>query len=91
MAATGGTFTASRHHLRSADIAGEFMLNALRLNDGFSLQQFAARTGLCATRLEDNLLRFTQLGLLEVDGERVRASEQGRRFLDSVIAGFFPD
>ena len=91
MAATAGLFTATRTELTAADITGEFMLNALRLNDGFSLAQFSAHTGQEAAVLEHRLQDFQQRGLLIVDGQRVSASELGRRFLDSVIAGFFPD
>ena len=91
MAATAGLFTATRTELTAADITGEFMLNALRLNDGFSLAQFSAHTGQGVAVLEHRLQDFQRRGLLIVDGERVSASGLGRRFLDSVIAGFFPD
>lgn len=90
MAATRETITASRRKLTPADITGEFMLNALRLNNGFTLPQFCAYTGQDAALLEDKLQHFQQRGLLELESGRVRASELGRRFLDSVVAGFFP-
>ena len=89
--ATGpGDFTASSRTLRPEEIIGEFMLNALRLNKGFTLEQFAARTGFDAACLEPQLASLYQRGLLEQPGNRVQASETGRRFLDNVIAEFFP-
>ena len=91
LAAAGGEFTANRRELAPADITGEFMLNALRLNEGFSLAQFSARTGQDPSWLAERLRHFQQRGLLEMEDGRVRASELGRRFLDTVIAGFFPD
>jgi len=91
LAAAPGAFTASRRELDRAEIAGEFMLNALRLNEGFTLGQFTAYTGLDAAILLKRLDDYRQRGLLEVQGEQVRASALGRRFLDSVIAGFLPD
>ncbi|MCP5128274.1 MAG: radical SAM family heme chaperone HemW [Pseudomonadales bacterium] len=99
MAASPGSFTASRHHLTAPDITGEFMLNALRLNGGFDLALFSARTGQDPAILEDRVRHFQRLGLLELEGEpraqpharRIRASALGRRFLDSIVAGFFPD
>ena len=91
MAAAGKAFTARRHELADADRAGEFMLNALRLNEGFSLAQFSARTGLDPGAVNATLQRLEQRGLLESAGEWIRASDLGRRFLDSVIAEFFPD
>jgi oxygen-independent coproporphyrinogen-3 oxidase len=91
MAAAGETFTARRHELSAADRSGEFMLNALRLNEGFSMSRFSARTGLDPAAISATVQRLEQRGLLESVGEQIRASELGRRFLDSVIAEFFPD
>ena len=89
--ATGpGDFTASRRTLQPEEIIGEFMLNALRLNEGFTLEQLSARTGFDAGSLEPQLTSLCQRGLLEQAGNRVQASETGRRFLDNVIAEFFP-
>ena len=67
------------------------MLNALRLSEGFSLDQFSARTGQDADGIKATLQSLAQRGLLETEGEQIRASELGRRFLDTVIAEFFPD
>jgi putative oxygen-independent coproporphyrinogen III oxidase len=91
LAAGPGEFTASRRVLDAGEVTGEFMLNALRLNDGFALDQFTARTGIDAGKLIPQLESLSQRGLLEQEGSRVRATEVGRRFLDSVIAEFFPD
>ena len=65
------------------------MMNALRLNDGFTMPQFLSRTGLGAEALAPNLDLLCQRGLLECDGDRVKATDLGRRFLDSVIGEFF--
>jgi oxygen-independent coproporphyrinogen-3 oxidase len=91
MAAAGETFTARRHELSAADRSGEFMLNALRLNEGFSMSRFSARTGLDPAAISATVQRLEQRGLLESGRGQIRASELGRRFLDSVIAEFFPD
>jgi oxygen-independent coproporphyrinogen-3 oxidase len=91
LAAHSGGFTASGHLLSPEDARGEFMLNALRLNDGFTREQFTVRTGLDAAILEDALQRFEREGLLHVEGEQIKTTELGRRFLDTVVAGFFPD
>jgi putative oxygen-independent coproporphyrinogen III oxidase len=91
LAAEGGGFTASRQLLTPDDATGEFMLNALRLNDGFTREQFTARTGQDASVLEDTLQRFQREGLMDIAGAQVKASDLGRRFLDTVVAGFFPD
>jgi len=84
-------FMGSMRTLDQGEIFGEFMLNALRLNAGFSLQQFVARTGLDSALLEPRVHSLYQRKLLEREGDMIRATPMGRRFLDSVIAEFFPD
>ena len=68
----------------------EFMLNALRLNAGFPLADFAARTGIALADIELALDQARARGWIEVEREHVRASELGRRFLNDVIASFLP-
>ncbi len=89
--ATAGIFTASTRRLAFADTVGEFMLNALRLNQGFTRQLFEIRTGLDLAVIEPRLLQLRERELMECDDRGFRASALGRRFLDSVIAEFFPD
>jgi putative oxygen-independent coproporphyrinogen III oxidase len=90
MSADPGKFVASSRTLDRGEIAGEFMMNALRLNNGFALQQFGSRTGLNCAQLEPQLDSLCLRGMLVRDGDVVRATETGRRFLDSVVAEFFP-
>ena len=82
-------YIASRRELHKSEIVGEFMLNALRLNDGFTMHQFAARTGLSTQELEPPLESLCERELLVRESDRIQATETGRRFLDSVIAEFF--
>ena len=66
----------------------DYMLNALRLNAGFALGDFEARTGLSrdsiAARLDDGIAK----GWLEREAERIAPTEFGRRFLNDVMAAF---
>jgi oxygen-independent coproporphyrinogen-3 oxidase len=89
MAAAPGNFVGSRHTLEHNDIAGEFMMNALRLNDGFTLPQFAARTGLQAESVAPQVQLLCERGLLTCDADIVKTTELGRRFLDDVVGMFF--
>lgn len=91
MSAGPGNFVGSRRTVEHSDIVGEFMMNALRLNDGFMLPQFVARTGLDAVSFAPQLQSLCERELLVLDGDVIRATEVGRRFLDSVIAEFFLD
>ena len=69
----------------------EFMLNALRLNAGFAFADFEARTGLPRSTIAAQLAAAQTRGWLEVEDERIRATELGWRFLNDVIASFLPE
>jgi oxygen-independent coproporphyrinogen-3 oxidase len=76
--------------LEEGEITGEFMLNALRLNSGFSLTDFTARTGLPKSNLQPQLDQLQDKSLLQLNDGQVCATELGRRHLDTVVAEFFP-
>ena len=69
----------------------EFMLNALRLVDGFSLLDFEARTGLGRSAIAGPLATAGAKGWLTTAGEHVRPTELGRRFTNDVVALFLPE
>ena len=72
-----------------ADVLFEFMLNALRLVDGFSEAEFEAGTGLPAARLAAETEAAVARGLLERNGEgHWRPTALGRRFLNDLQAEF---
>ena len=62
----------------------EFMLNALRLTEGFPVNLFAERTGLAITTIAETLDRAEQKGLLFRDHQVIRATDLGRRFLNDL-------
>lgn len=66
----------------------EFMLNALRLVDGFSLTGFEASTGVPRSAIQPQLQRALQKQWLVVDGDSVRPTPLGRRFTNDVIELF---
>ena len=66
----------------------EFMLNALRLNEGFSVDDFEQRTGLSIDALTEPFAAARERGMLESTAAGWRASEFGRRFLNDLQAGF---
>ena len=71
-----------------ADLAGEYMMNALRLADGFEMARFTERTGLAATSIGAVLDQAARRGLITHDVVRVRPTELGRRFLNDLLAMF---
>jgi non-canonical purine NTP pyrophosphatase (RdgB/HAM1 family) len=86
--AARGDFVASRADIAAADLPGEFMMNALRLSDGFPLPLFAERTGLSPTVWENPALAGRREGLLEVADGWVRPTAAGRRFLNRLLQYF---
>jgi putative oxygen-independent coproporphyrinogen III oxidase len=76
--------------LDRGDRAFEFMMNALRLNAGFDLALFTARTGLAASALSIGLEAALCRGLIERDLHHVRPTARGRRFLNDLLQLFLP-
>lgn len=66
----------------------EFMMNALRLHDGFSPDLFQQRTGLPLITIRDKLQDAVQQGLLEHQETRIRPTLKGRRFLNNLLEMF---
>jgi oxygen-independent coproporphyrinogen-3 oxidase len=66
----------------------DYMLNALRLVEGFGLADFEARTGLSRAVIAAKLGLARDRGWLEVDDARVVPTELGRRFTNDVISLF---
>ncbi|MGE5471720.1 MAG: radical SAM family heme chaperone HemW [Bacteroidota bacterium] len=66
----------------------EFMMNALRLADGFPPSLFEARTSRPLSRILPQLKAAAAEGLLDVGPERIRPTAQGRRFLNVLLERF---
>ena len=79
----GGEQQLSRH-----DAAAEFMLNALRLVDGFPSPLFQERAGLPISACEPELTQAENQGLIEWDARTIRPTPQGRRFLNNLLELF---
>ena len=82
---------AAENIVSPADLPFEFMLNALRLIEGFPPALFEERTGLSFTILEKQLQKAEEKGLLERDWKRVRPTARGQRFLNELLARFLAD
>jgi oxygen-independent coproporphyrinogen-3 oxidase len=66
----------------------EFMMNHLRLLDGFELSDFQSRTGLEWCVVESTVASLDSQSLLECKGQKCRLTPRGRLFLDTVVASF---
>jgi SSS family solute:Na+ symporter len=89
MAAAGDATALEGEEVVPADrLPFEYMLNALRLVDGFALADFAARTGLPPSTVAARIDLARQHGWLAQEGDRVRPTALGQRFANDVVALF---
>ena len=77
--------------IERADLVFEFMMNALRLPEGFPVSSFAERTGLQIALAEKPLAEAEARGLIVRDHERIRPTDLGQRFLNDLLQLFLPD
>ncbi len=80
----------NRRRTSPDEIVFEFMLNALRLVEGFDPDLFQAHTGLPITSIAPTLEQARTRGLIE-DGSPIRPTALGRRHLDELLLSFVPD
>jgi oxygen-independent coproporphyrinogen-3 oxidase len=83
-AARNGNPVQEEHEIARADMGFEFMLNTLRLTEGFSPNLFGERTGMGINAIEGMLNAAEAKGLLYRDYKVIRPTELGRRFLNDL-------
>lgn len=83
-----GGGTGERHFVPIADLPFEFMLNALRLNEGFPSSCFESRTGLPAEAISVPMRAAEARGLVEPTHNGWKPTDLGRRFLNDLQTGF---
>ncbi len=76
------------HEVLHNDIAFEFMMNALRLNEGFDSALFTERTSLPLLSIRHELAEAERRGLLFQDHKKIAPTESGRRFLNDLLQVF---
>lgn len=74
--------------IEADELPFEFMMNALRLNDGVEAEYYAQRTGLNLDSLAETLDSLRSRKLMVDDAMRLACTEQGHVFLNSVLEEF---
>lgn len=87
--AARGDFISTRADI--ADLAGEFMMNALRLTAGFHPRLFTERTGLPLAQVQESVLAARREGLLETAADCIRPTLRGQRFLNALLQRFLAE
>jgi oxygen-independent coproporphyrinogen-3 oxidase len=88
--AMAGEAVSNEHEVGRDQLPFEFMLNALRLKEGFELAQFSERTGLPITAIQRGLEQAEAKGLLGRDFVRAWPTGRGFDFLSDLQALFLP-
>lgn len=80
-----------RHEVPVTERPFEFLMNALRLVEGFEPGLFEERTGLPLAETLDRLRTAEERGLLAITPERICPTARGRRFLNALLRDLLPD
>lgn len=88
--ATSNHALAQAYEVSHADLAFEYMLCALRLRDGFALNDFSQRTGLNTAGIEQALSTAETKGWISRDLHRIAPTEKGFDFLSDLQGLFLP-
>lgn len=85
-----GSAVSLEQEVSRSELPFEFMLNALRLADGFELSLFAERTGLPMSSIESGLAQGLKQGLLQRELNHVKPTVRGFDFLNDLMGLFLP-
>jgi putative oxygen-independent coproporphyrinogen III oxidase len=89
--ARAGSPVQEEREVGARDLPFEFMLNTLRLVEGFPVHSFIERTGLSMTSIEPALQEAERRGLITRDYEKIAPTELGQRFLNDLQGLFLKD
>ena len=87
-AAESGNATDNILQIERAGLSFEFMMNALRLTDGFEISLFQQRTGLPWEAISMGVLEASKKGLLTIEHNKVKPTLLGQRYLNDLLAMF---
>jgi putative oxygen-independent coproporphyrinogen III oxidase len=90
-AAAQGKAVQQEQQVDAREVGFEFMMNALRLAEGFEASLFAERTGLPLNAVLAELGEAERRGLIVRDHQRISPTPQGRRFLNDLLQIFLAD
>ncbi len=81
----------TEHEVSRDELSFEFMMNALRLNEGFDSTLFQERTSLTLLGIQRELAEAERRGLLTRDHQRIAPTKLGQRFLNDLLEIFLRD
>ena len=70
------------------ELGFEFMMNALRLTEGFDIDLFQLRTGLPIQHIEKTIKTAKEKALIEINQNIIKPTIMGQRFLNELLQLF---
>jgi oxygen-independent coproporphyrinogen-3 oxidase len=89
--AQGKSLTGANNDILALDIPFEFMMNALRLTQGFKLDLFEQRTGQDRKVLQPQLEKHIQQGLISLEDDEVSLSARGKAMVNNMLQDYLID
>ncbi len=83
-----GSYVATSDTIAADSLDLEFMMNAMRLLDGFDRQLYEARTGRSFSDIQKELESLELSGFLQIQDSRIRPTSRGVLFTNSVLEHF---
>ena len=88
--ALSGNAIQEEHEVSPGDVPFEFMMNALRLNNGVPVSLFTERTGLPFEAVGEALDKAKSSGFVLLERDMLKPTLKGRRFLNELLQIFLP-
>lgn len=85
-----GSYLSTQTVIPNSDLPIEFMLNAMRLNEGVEAAVFEQRTGLKLDAIQALLDQARQLDLMHKNPERLQPTSFGLQYLNNLLSLFEP-
>lgn len=82
------SYTANSHTISKEELPLEFMMNAMRLNNGVPKQYFSERMGISVDSIQSALDKLQKLGLMEKESSNLIPTEKGHQFLNDLLEVF---
>ena len=89
--ALAGHAVQEQHSVETRELPFEFMMNALRLSDGFATALFTQRTGLPLSVIDQPMREAEARGLIVRELDHIRPTPLGQRFLNELLQMFLPE
>lgn len=87
-ATKNAAFIAKRQNLSTKELPLEFLMNTLRLTQGFDLKLFEQRTFLDAKQLTTGLNKAKSMGLIDMINNTIKPTSRGQAYLNNLLEMF---